>query len=276
MWALTMAVVFSATAAGSADTPVEVVNGGFEQVDAGGNALGWQVDQAGLQGGAAARPDTDAPHFGTRSLRIDSPAPGSAVVASNPVELRVGHLYRLSGWIRARGARSDPTSRYPTAVPACLSMESFPFTNHSPAVGGDTDWTQVESLFVATRSRDRVRLHLGHNGTASGKVWFDDVHLEVVDDVSEFIPMETVRWFRDGYRYDDRGWIFVHVEGAPYERGYQYGTLVADEIVQYISKLAIQGNAADPAAGWKALRFESDALFLRGYDQEYLTEMKGW
>ena len=275
MWALTMAVVFSATAAGSADTPVEVVNGGFEQVDAGGNALGWQVDQAGLQGGAAARPDTDAPHFGTRSLRIESPAPGSAVVASNPVELRVGHLYRLSGWIRARGARSDPTSRYPTAVPACLSMESFPFTNHSPAVGGDADWTQVESLFVATRSRDRVRLHLGHNGTASGKVWFDDVLLEEVDDISDFIPMETVRWFRDGYRYDDRGWIFVHVEGAPYERGYQYGTLVADEIVQYISKLAIQGNAADPAAGWKALRFESDALFLRGYDQEYLTEMKG-
>ncbi|MDO8629661.1 MAG: C45 family autoproteolytic acyltransferase/hydrolase, partial [Phycisphaerales bacterium] len=244
-------------------------------VDAGDKALAWQVDPDALQGGTTARSDTDVAHFGTRSFLIDSPSPGSALAASGTVELRVGRVYRLSGWIRARGAKSDPTSRYPTAVPACLSMESFPFTNHSPAIGGDSDWTQVETLFVATRSRDRVRLHLGHNGTASGKAWFDDIRLEEAEDISAFIPMETVRWFRDGYRYDDRGWIFMHVEGAPYERGYQYGTLVANEIVEYITKLAIQRNAADPAAGWKALRFESDALFLRGYDEEYLTEMKG-
>lgn len=272
---LATAIVVSAAAASLADAPVEVVNGTFEQVDADGNALGWQADQVGLQDGAAVRSDTDAPHLGARSFLIDSPTPGSVVVASGAVGLRVGHLYRLSGWIRARGVTSDPTSRYPTAVPACLSMESFPFTNHSPAVGGDTDWTLVTTLFVATRSKDRVQFHLGRNGTATGKAWFDDVRLEEVDDIGEFIPMDTVRWFRDGYRYDDRGWIFVHVEGAPYERGYQYGTLVADEIVQYISKLAVQSNAADPAAGWKALRFESDVLFLRGYDEEYLTEMKG-
>ena len=73
-------------------------------------------------------------------------------------------------------------------------MASFPFTNHSPAVGGTTDWTRVETLFVATTAKDRVRLHLGHNGTATGRAWFDDVSLAEVGDITEFIPLERVRW----------------------------------------------------------------------------------
>ena len=99
--------------------------------------------------------------------------------------LEVGRLYRLSGWIRTEGAVSDATSKYPTAVPAVLTMASFPFTNHSSAVGGDSDWTRVESLFFATRKEDRVRLHLGRNGTSRGKAWFDDVSVERVDDITE-------------------------------------------------------------------------------------------
>jgi hypothetical protein len=189
--------------------------------------------------------------------------------------MEVGHLYRLTGWIRTEGAVSDATSRYPTAVPACLTMASFPFTNHSPAVGGNADWTQVETVFLATQSSDRVRLHLGFNGTSRGSAWFDDVELAKVDDIGELIPLDTVRWFGDGYRYDDRGWIFVHVEGEPYQRGYQFGYLVADEIASYISKLAILENRDDPEAGWKSILFKTNTLFLRGYDQEYLTEMRG-
>ena len=220
------------------------------------------------------RHESDA-HSGQHCLRIANSTAATALVGSDKLMLRVGHLYRLSGWIRAEGVTSDPASKYPTAVPACLSMQSFPFTNHSPAVGGDSDWTQVETLFIATRSWDRIRLHLGHNGMATGKAWFDDIRLEKVEDISDFIPLETLRWFHKGYRFDDQGWIFVHVEGEPYDRGYQYGALVADEIVEYITKLAIQHNEKDPAAGWQALRFECDALFLRGYDEEFLTEMKG-
>jgi hypothetical protein len=26
-----------------------------------------------------------------------------------------------------------------------------------------------------------------------------------------------------GYRLEQDGWIYVHIEGKPYERGYQYG-----------------------------------------------------
>lgn len=254
---------------------IRVGNGGFEQGGDAGRVPGWHLETESARDQFQVRRSMDAAHSGEASLAIDHSAPGSTVVRSDTVELRVGRVYRLSGWIRTQGVVSDPVARYPTSVPACLSMESFPFTNHSAAVGADSDWTHVQTLFVATRSKDRVRLHLGHNGAAAGKVWFDDVALEEVEDISEFIPMETVRWFREGYRYDDRGWIFVHVEGEPFERGYQYGTLLADEIVAYMSKLAIQSNGSDPAAGWQMLRFECDALFLRGYDPEYLTEMKG-
>ncbi len=250
---------------------VEISNSGFEL----GDIAGWKLEEATLQSAAIVRHDMTITHLGKNSLMIESTSPSQITIASTPVRLHVGRPYRLSGWVKCQGVTSDPASKYPTAVPACMSMESQPFTNHSSAIGGNADWTRVETLFIATRGKDRVQLHLGYNGNASGKAWFDDITLEEVDDIADVIPMETVRWFGDGYRYDDRGWIFVHIEGKPYERGYQYGSLVGDEIVKYISKLAVRQNENDPAAGWQDLRFQCDTLFLRGYDKEYLTEMKG-
>ena len=251
-----------------ADTTVPVTNPGFEAAGAAGAPAGWSIADGASR-------DATLGHGGAASLRIANVAPAEVTATSEPVRLKVGHLYRLSAWVRTDRALSDATSRYPTAVPAALTMASFPFTNHSPAVGATADWTRVETLFIATAARDAVRLHLGLNGTATGTAWFDDVALEEVDDISAYIPPETVRWSGEGYRYDDRGWIFVHIEGTPYDRGVQFGTLVADEIAAYVKKLSIQESAKDPAAGWAALRLLADATMLRGFDEEFLTEMKG-
>ncbi|MBI4913694.1 MAG: hypothetical protein HY823_13235 [Acidobacteria bacterium] len=208
-------------------------------------------------------------------LRIAAAPEGSEItVGSSPVQLAVGQLYRLSATIRTEGVRADREARYPTALGACLSMESFPFTNASPQVAGTRE-QKVELLFLALAGRDRVQLHLGRNGKAWGRAWFRDVRVEKVEDVTAFIPMETVRWAGKGYRYDMGGWIFVHIEGEPYARGRQYGELVASEIVAYMNKLGIQKNAADPSKGWQQIRLMSDALFFRKYDLEYLEEMKG-
>jgi hypothetical protein len=154
-------------------------------------------------------------------------------------------------------------------------MGSMPFTNHSPAVGATSDWTEVAAWFVATQRLDRVRLHLGRNGTATGTAWFDEVVVEKAETIEEWIPPETARWFGPAYRFDDRGWIVVHVEGAPYERGYQHGVLLAEEIAEYARKLGTQENPGDPAAGWRTLTFMTDAMPLRTFDEEYLTEMRG-
>ncbi len=257
---------------GEAALPLE--NGGFEEAAAAALPAGWTAQTGhGVQGVASS--DDSVFHSGSRSLRIHNASPAAMTVVSAPIKLQVGQLYRLAGWIRTEGAFSDPTSRYPTAVPACLSMASFPLTNHSPTLGADSEWREIETLFIATKSSDRVRLHLGLNGTATGSAWFDDIRLEKVDDIREYIPPETVRWFGKAYRYDDRGWIFVHIEGEPFERGFQYGYLLPSEIVSYIKKLGVRQNEADPVAGWNTLRFETDSIFLREYDEEYLLEMKG-
>ena len=256
-------------------TEIAIVNSGFEQLEPSGTVTGWRLVTGISSDGASFGGESKGAHGGVGSVRLAVKGHGTVTAESDPTDLEVGKLYRLSGWIRTEGVVSDPMAKYPTAVGSCITMEALPFTIHSPAVGGDSDWHRVDLLFIATSASDRVRLHLGYNGTARGTAWFDDVRIERVEDIAEYIPLETVRWSGPGFRYDDQGWIFVHIEGEPYERGYQYGSLMPDEIVEYIRKLGVVRHREDPEAGWHTIRFEADALFLRKYDEEYLTEMKG-
>jgi len=260
-------------AAPAAAQPIAIANAGFEDGGAGVPAR-WTL-APGAPATSTVTRETAHARSGGASVLLSSPVPTSLTLESEPLRLAVGRVYRLRAWVRTEGAFADPLSRYPTAVAACATMASFPFTNHSPVVGAAREWTEVAATFVATRSEDRVRLHLGHNGTATGMAWFDDVVVEEVGDVAAWVAPETVRWFGPAYRYDDRGWIFVHVEGEPYQRGYQYGALLADEIVAYATKLGYNEDHDDAAAGWRRLRDQVDALFLRGFEEEYLVEMRG-
>jgi Phospholipase B len=85
----------------------------------------------------------------------------------------------------------------------------------------------------------------------------------------------SVRRFGPGYRYPQAGWTVLHVEGEPYDRGYQHGRLMASEIADYLKALSYLRSPSAPAEGWKSMRTLVDALFLRRYDKEYLEEMKG-
>ena len=85
----------------------------------------------------------------------------------------------------------------------------------------------------------------------------------------------SVERFGPAYRYPQAGWIVLHIEGEPYERGYQHGRLLAPEIVGYIKSLALKKSAHDPESGWNSLRSMTNALFVRKYDPEYLEEIKG-
>jgi hypothetical protein len=84
-----------------------------------------------------------------------------------------------------------------------------------------------------------------------------------------------IQWHGPAYRYPQEGWIVLHIEGDPYERGYQHGRLLAPEIAAYLRCSASQQSAQAPADGWKQLRTLANALFLRHYEKEYLEEMKG-
>jgi len=260
-----ISILIAITVVAQNNSTIQIKNRSFEQ-----NTQGWLINY-----NQTTSVDNQIAQDGNNSFKIAHDEWHQSDIISDIVKLKIGHLYKLSAWIKAENAVTNPMDRYPTSVAATVTMESFPFTNHSPAVGATKDWTKVEVEFIATKSIDKIRLHFGFNGKAKGKVWFDNVTLEKVEDISNYIPPETVRWMDEGFRYDDRGWIFVHIEGKPYQRGYQYGYLVAEEMVEYMNKLAIEINEEKPENGWNNFRFVADGFMLRKYEKEFLTEMRG-
>jgi hypothetical protein len=77
-----------------------------------------------------------------------------------------------------------------------------------------------------------------------------------------------------GYRYDSNGWIYVHIEGQPYERGFQHGRLVARELAQVkktLQHIMLNETGHDLAFFVKA----AEVLYTKSQDDEFLTEIKG-
>src|SRR5438034_11319416 len=86
---------------------------------------------------------------------------------------------------------------------------------------------------------------------------------------------KSVQRYGPAYRYPQAGWIVLHIEGEPYERGYQHGRLLASEIAAAIRGTAIFLNHKAPTEGWSQTRALVNALFARRYEKEFLEEMKG-
>src|SRR5262245_17510217 len=85
----------------------------------------------------------------------------------------------------------------------------------------------------------------------------------------------SVERYESAYRYPQAGWIVLHIEGEPYERGYQHGRLMAPEIAEIVRAAAVNQSPKAPDDGWNQMRTLADALFLRRYHEEFLIEMKG-
>jgi hypothetical protein len=94
--------------------------------------------------------------------------------------------------------------------------------------------------------------------------------------IKEYAPdPASVLRLGPAYRYPQAGWVVLHIEGDPYDRGYQHGKLLAPEIVDYVTALATYRSPKGPSEAWRDQRLIVNALFLRRYDKEYLEEMKG-
>ena len=61
--------------------------------------------------------------------------------------------------------------------------------------------------------------------------YFTCIHAEGKD-----ISISSAENFEKGYRYNIQGWIYLHIEGDPHERGYQHGYLLANEIVDMLNR----------------------------------------
>src|SRR5206468_2369283 len=62
------------------------------------------------------------------------------------------------------------------------------------------------------------------------------------------------------YRFPQAGWIVLHIEGQPYERGYQHGRLLAPEIAGYLRCFAAVLAPKSPTEGWQLTRRMANAL----------------
>lgn len=233
------------------------------------NSKHWEA-QRGI-----ASPDNQVQREGHASLRVEPNGVSDAYVLSTPVTLTVGKSYELSGWMRTDKLDVRDTDRSPIATGASIGMASMPFDVHSESLGGTRAWTRVNLRFTATRADDQVVLNVAGGGAFSGKAWFEGISIEEVAQSGVLPQKATLRTFGPAYRYPRGGWLYVHIEGAPYERGYQHGYLLAREIEQYIDRCASQLDAKSKATAWNNGRTVANALFLRGFDKEILTEMKG-
>ena len=150
--------------------------------------------------------------------------------------------------------------RSPIAIGAALTMASMPFDVHSAALGGTRQWTHLALRFVASRARgshpaDRrqwrriYRARLGSRASRSMKLPRPAIR-----------PRATVRTFGPAYRYPAAGWIYLHIEGKPYERGYQHGHLMAREIPEYLERCAADLGAKAEQQSWDQLRTTANAL----------------
>ncbi len=77
-----------------------------------------------------------------------------------------------------------------------------------------------------------------------------------------------------GWRLDKNGWIYVHIEGKPYERGLQYGYLIADRLAKAIktAKFLAYWNTGKK---WSFFRKWAVKLYANKIPKEYMLEMKG-
>src|SRR5271166_1338139 len=87
-------------------------------------------------------------------------------------------------------------------------------------------------------------------------------------------PSTVQRW-GPAYRYPQAGWIVLHIEGEPYERGVQHGRLLGPEIAAHVRCFAATQGHKAPEEAWKHVRTLTNALFVRRYEKEYLEEMRG-
>jgi len=60
--------------------------------------------------------------------------------------------------------------------------------------------------------------------------------MEKHEDNGRVLKSESALTFQGGSRYNFQGFIYVYIEGAPYERGFQHGYLLASEIVDMITR----------------------------------------
>ncbi len=85
---------------------------------------------------------------------------------------------------------------------------------------------------------------------------------------------EEQKLLAGGKHFERAGWIYLHVQGEPRQRGFQHGYLLAKEIGEGL-RTTRAGWEHDTAMDWKYLVTNAATMFLPRIDPENLAELDG-
>jgi hypothetical protein len=88
------------------------------------------------------------------------------------------------------------------------------------------------------------------------------------------VPRSEVTRYGEGYRFTENGWIYMHIEGEPYERGKQQGYLVAGEL-QEIKRSLEYLTYQNTGMQWSFFVDAAAQMFAPMMSEEFLDEIKG-
>src|SRR5438046_10696057 len=80
----------------------------------------------------------------------------------------------------------------------------------------------------------------------------------------------SVQRYGPAYRFPQAGWTVLHIEGEPYERGFQHGRLMSSEIAAHLRCFAATLGSKAPSEAWQSTRTLVNALFLRRFANAFL------
>jgi hypothetical protein len=85
---------------------------------------------------------------------------------------------------------------------------------------------------------------------------------------------EQKSWIAKAYRFEKSGWIYLHIEGTPEERGFQHGYLLANEIKEGVRSDAVEWNH-ETSLEWTWLVKEAREVSTPKVDSEDIAEIDG-
>jgi hypothetical protein len=88
------------------------------------------------------------------------------------------------------------------------------------------------------------------------------------------LPREQRQWIAAANRHTRHGWVYVHLEGGPRQRGFQHGHLLAREIAEElrVTRVCWEHQNAVP---WSDFVAQIGARFTSKIDAENLAELDG-
>src|SRR5205823_3898177 len=131
--------------------------------------------------------------------------------------------HSVGGVTRALQTRGRRQSRFPTGRRCAMLLRS-------PASA-----LEAGLLFTSRRREARLRSrasrHTESPMTRAAVALFALVTFAPSVPAADHRPdPRAVRRHGPAYRYPQAGWVVLHIEGGPYERGFQHGKLLAPEI----------------------------------------------